>query len=102
MVASTYPSGKAALATLDKRLKESQGYESKTFAQFLTDKSGNEQEKVNIIRDHILNNLSTFPIPMAMTGYTVRDIDTVLRSAYGTPLEIAQLLNVMLNAAGIP
>ena len=37
-----------------------------------------------------------------MTGYTVRDIDTVLRSAYGTPLEIAQLLNVMLNAAGIP
>ena len=39
---------------------------------------------------------------MAMTGYTVRDIDTVLRSAYGTPLEIAQLLNVMLNAAGIP
>ena len=102
LVASTYPSGKAALATLDKRLKESQGYESKTFAQFLTDKSGNEQEKVNIIRDHILNNLSTCPIPMAMTGYTVRDIDTVLRSAYGTPLEIAQLLNVMLNAAGIP
>lgn len=65
LVASTYPSGKAALATLDKRLKESQGYESKTFAQFLTDKSGNEQEKVNIIRDHILNNLSTCPIPMA-------------------------------------
>ncbi|MDD2953114.1 MAG: DUF3857 domain-containing protein [Parabacteroides sp.] len=102
LVASTYPSGKAALATLDKRLKESRSYESKTFAQFLTEKSGSEQAKVDTIRDHVLANLSTCPIPMAMTGYTARDIDAVLRSAYGTPLEIARLLNVMLDAAGIP
>ena len=40
-------------------------------------------------------------IPLACTGYSIRDVDTALRSAYGTLAEKTQLLNVLLNAVGI-
>ena len=41
-------------------------------------------------------------IPLSYTGYNIRDVDLALRSAYGTLAEKTRLLNVLLNAAGIP
>lgn len=102
LTASTYASGKEALAAMDKRLKESKDYESKTFAQYITENAANEEEKARIIQAHVVNNLGYSAVPMTETGYTFRDADEVLRSAYGTQGEKTYLLNVMLNAAGIP
>ncbi len=103
LVASTYRSGKAALSTLDKRFKIRGNYESKTFGSYITEKATSDEEKVNVIRNHVVNNLGYLRHPPRLTGYSIRNVDTALRSAYGTLAEkIAQLLNVLLNAVGIP
>lgn len=101
LTASTYTSGKEALSTMDKRFKDSKDYESKTFAQFITEKASGDEEKVKLIRNHVVNCLGYSAVPMTETGYAFRDADEVLRSAYGTLAEKTCLLNTMLNAAGI-
>lgn len=100
--ASTYSSNLAALAMMAKTLKSSGDYESKTFGQYLTENAKSDEEKVKIIKNHVVKNMGYVAIPWQHTGYTIRDIDEVLRSAYGTQAEKTQLLNVLLNAAGIP
>lgn len=100
--ASTFASNKEALASIAKTFKASVAYESKTFGQYLTENAKTNEEKVKIIQNHVVKNMDYVAIPWQHTGYTVRDIDEVLRSAYGTLAEKTQLLNVMLNAAGIP
>lgn len=101
LVASTFASQKEALAFLDKQFKDSKDMECCSFAQYITENAANEQEKISIIQNHLVNNLSTSAVPLKSTGYTVRNADDVLRSAYGTKAEKTQLLNTMLNAAGI-
>ena len=100
--ACTYPSNQSALALIGKRLKSSVDYESKTFGQYLTENAKTDEEKVEIILNHVANAMDHVAIPWQHTGYTIRDVDEVLRSAYGTLAEKTQLLNVLLNAAGIP
>ncbi|WP_102408815.1 DUF3857 domain-containing protein [Parabacteroides bouchesdurhonensis] len=101
LAATTYPSLKDALSTLGKRFNESMDYESKTFAQYITEQAANDQEKLEIIHNHVVNNLGYSGVAPDNTGYTIRDVDNVLREAYGTYAEKTQLLNTMLNAAGI-
>lgn len=101
LVASTAGSLQAALAPLKQRFEASQAYECKTFAGYLTEKAASETEKADILRQHVVKNLSTSRVPLANTGYTVRDADGVLRSAYGTMAEKTQLLATLLNAAGV-
>lgn len=101
LAASTYASPKEALAALDKSLKASVDFESKAFAEYITEKATGDAEKLQIVRNHVANNLGSCGVGMDNTGYTVRDADIVLRSAYATPAEKARLLNAMLNAVGI-
>lgn len=101
LAASTYPSSVDALATLAKRFKDSQAYECKTFAQYITEEAKDEKEKIDIIHKHVVENMGLSQVPLDETGYTVRDADVVLRSAYGTPAEKTQLLSTLLNAAGV-
>lgn len=102
LVASTYPSQKEALAAMDKSFNASVDFECKTFASYITEKAANDKEKVQILLNHVASNLGTSNVSPENTGYTVRDADIVLRSAYGTQTEKTQLLNTLLNAAGIP
>lgn len=102
LIASSYTSNEEALSTLNKRFSASVSYESETFGPYLTEKATSDEEKVNIIQNHVVNNLGYCAIPLSCSGYSIRDVDTALRSAYGTLAEKAQLLNVLLNAAGIP
>lgn len=101
LLASTAGSAQAALALLKARFEASQSYESKAFAAYLTEKAASDKEKIDLLRNHVVKNLSTSRVPLENTGYTVRDADAVLRSAYGTEAEKTQLLNILLNAAGI-
>ena len=101
LIASSYSSNKEALSTLNKRFNTSGNYVSKTFGSYITEKATSDEEKVNAIRNHVVNNMGYCAIPLACTGYSIRNVDTALRSAYGTLAEKTQLLNVLLNAAGI-
>lgn len=101
LTVSTYTSQKEALASLDKKFADSKDYECKTFAQFITEQAKNDTDKVSILQKHVVNNLGNSNVTPENTGYTVRDADVVLRSAYGTAYEKTQLLNVLLNAAGV-
>lgn len=102
LTAFSYTSPVDALATLAKRFKESQTYECKTFAQYITENAQNDKEKLDIIHKHVVDHLGNSGVTLEHTGYTVRDADVVLRSAYGTAAEKAQLLATLLNAAGLP
>lgn len=101
LIASAYPSQQEALAALKSRFDRSEAYESKAFAESLVENVADEKEKVRIIREHVVKNLGNCGVPLVQTGYTVRNSDEVLRSAYGTAAEKTLLLNTMLNAAGV-
>lgn len=101
LIASSYTSDKEALSTLNKRFNASVSYESQTFGSYLTEKAANEEEKASLLQKHVVGNMGYCAIPFEHTGYSIRDVDTALRSAYGTLAEKTQLLNVLLNAAGI-
>lgn len=102
LAASSYASPADALGTLAKRFKDSQAYECKTFAQYITENAHGDKEKLDIIHKHVVDHLGISQVAPDHTGYTVRDADVVLRSAYGTIPEKAQLLATLLNAAGLP
>lgn len=101
LAVSTYPSPAGALSVLDKRFKDSKAYECKTFAPYLTEQAKNEKEKMQILQKHVVEQMGNSSVSLDHAGYTVRDADVVLRSAYGTAAEKAQLLCVLLNAAGV-
>lgn len=102
LTANTFTDSKASFSRIEKLASTSVSLESETFAQFLTEKSNSTQEKLDIIHKYIVNNISTTAIPLQYAGYNFRSADEVIRSAYGTVMEKANLLNKMLNAAGIP
>jgi len=101
LIATSYSSTMDALAVLNKRFNESISYETKTFAQYITENASTPKEKVDILQKHVVNNMGNSNIPLVNTGFSVRNIDDVLRSAYGTIAEKTLLLQTMLQAAGI-
>lgn len=101
LVASTAGSINAALALLNQRFEASKTYECKAFAAYLTEKATSDKEKADLLHGHVVKHISTSRVPLENTGYTVRDADAVLRSAYGTAAEKTQLLATLLNAAGV-
>lgn len=101
LAVSTYASQKEALSSLSKKFANSISYECKTYAQFITEQAKDDNEKISILQNHVVNNIGNSDVTPENTGYTVRDADIVLRSAYGTAYEKTQLLHVLLNAAGI-
>lgn len=101
LTATTYQSTEEALRLLADRMKGAVSYESRTFGPYLCEGAKNDAEKVKRIQTHIARQMGYAPIPMELTGYTLRDADDALRTAYGTEAEKCQLLNAMLNAADI-
>lgn len=102
LAVSTYASPKEALAVLNERFKAAVDFEARAFAEYITEKATSSTEKLQIVRNHVVKNLGNCAVGLDNTGYTVRDADIVLRSAYGTPAEKSRLLCSMLNAVGIP
>lgn len=101
LTANTYESSTKGIEWVASKINKSSALESETFAQFLTENASSTKDKFSIIHQYVVKNISFIPIPMTYTGYSLRNADETLRSAYGTELEKANLLNVMLNAVGI-
>lgn len=101
LAATTYESPAQALDILAKEWKKGFRMEAVGFAEYLAEKGKDDKEKADLIKKHIALNMSTAPVPLKQTGYRMRELDTTLRSAYGTIAEKTGLLQVMLDAAGI-
>lgn len=101
LIATTYTSQPEALGYMKQCFNNSMNYESKAFAQYITENATNDKEKIEITQRHVVENIDLCPIPLDYTGFTIRNADDVLCSAYGTATEKTQLLCSMLNAAGI-
>ena len=101
LTASTYGSAQAALKALAQEVKDSQNYETKAFAEYLTEQATGDGQKVDLVKKHLLSHMGMSRVPAACNGYKYRSSDDVLRSAYGTLMEKTILMNSMLNAAGV-
>ena len=102
LTANTFTDNKSALNVIDKQTTALNSMESETYAQFITENSTSNQEKLDHIQKHIVKNINTTFIPFEYAGYKFRSPDEVIRSAYGTEIEKTNLLNKMLNAVDIP
>lgn len=102
LVANTYADGAAASALLKKQSDEAVSLESETYAQFITESAASIEEKINLVHNHVVNNISTVQIPLPYTGFRFRSPDQVIRTAYGTEMEKTNLLCRMLQAIDVP
>lgn len=101
LAASTYGSVQDGLKAFAQEVKSSQNYETKAFAEYLTEQATNDVQKVDLVKKHIMSHMGFSAVPAIHNGYKYRSCDDVLRSAYGTLIEKTILMNNMLNAAGI-
>ena len=67
----------------------------------LTAGAKDDKEKVTAIRDYVIDNLYYSSLPLAESGYRIRPAAEVIRSAYGTEAEKANLMAALLKAAGL-
>lgn len=102
LVANTFTKEATIFTFITQAISKSVSIESETFARFITENCSSDKEKADIIHKHVVKNMSTVSIPQQYNGYLLRNSDDVLRSAYGTELEKAVLLDRMLNAVNIP
>jgi hypothetical protein len=100
--ASTYSSRKDALSSLNEGITKIRSLETETYATYITDSLADNFQKISVILNHVLSGITYTPVPLEVTGYTVREADEVLRSAYGTMAEKANLLVTMLRAINVP
>jgi hypothetical protein len=100
--ASTYSSRKDALSSLNEEITKIRSLETETYATYITDSLTDNTQKISVILNHVLSGITYTPVPLEVTGYTVREADEVLRSAYGTMAEKANLLVTMLRAINFP
>lgn len=100
--ASTYSSRKEALSSLNEEITKIRSLETETYATYITDSLTDNTQKISVILNHVLSGITYTPVPLEVTGYTVREADDVLRSAYGSMAEKANLLVTMLRAINVP
>lgn len=98
--ATTYADLRDALQTLDKQ-KYASDDQIQALAAQVTKDSKCEVCKMKKIVEFIASNLSTNALTLAETGYRCRPASDVLASAYGTEMEKANLMAVLMNAAGL-
>ena len=70
-------------------------------AENLTEGKKNDTEKLQAILKHVTENLGYSRLSLPDAGYKIRSASDVIYSAYGTEAEKTNLLNGLLNAAGI-
>lgn len=107
--ATTYPSGETARAGFVRQFNDTLSGKEKELAASLirTFPASNEillffhrNDTITILHNYVATQIKTIPVALDETGYTLRPAAEVLRSAYGTPAEKANLLLAMLRWAG--
>ena len=101
LTASTYASNKDALHTLFAQFTPANDVQLNAIAENLTADKKNDTEKLQAILKHVTEDVGYSQVPLRDTGFKIRSINDVFYSAYGTEAEKTNLLNGLLNAAGI-
>lgn len=101
LTASTYASNADALKTLYAQFAPTTDVQLSTIAENLTEGAKNDTEKLQTILKHVSENLGNSRLSLQDAGYKIRPVSDVIYSAYGTEAEKVNLLNGLLNAAGI-
>ena len=101
LTASTYASNKEALHTLFAQFTPVNDVQLNAIAENLTADKKSDTEKLQTILKHVTEDVGYSQVPLRDTGFKIRSINDVFYSAYGTEAEKTNLLNGLLNAAGI-
>lgn len=101
LLVSTYPSAKDALQTLYAQFNAPKDPQLQTVAEALTENSKTDVDRLHAILDYVTNQYSTCRLSISETGYRLRNADAVINSAYGTEIEMINLLYGLLNAIDI-
>lgn len=101
LTASTYASNKEALGTLFVQFTPASDVQLNAIAENLTAGKKNDTEKLQAILRHVIENVGYSQVPLRDAGFKIRSVNDVFYSAYGTEVEKINLLNGLLNAAGI-
>lgn len=101
LTASTYESNKKALDVLYAQFAPATDVQLAALAETLTEGKTSDTEKLQAILKHVNENVGNSQVPLKDAGFKFRPINDVFYSAYGTEAEKVNLLNGLLNAAGI-
>ncbi|WP_337942555.1 DUF3857 domain-containing protein [Parabacteroides sp.] len=101
LTASTYASNKEALNGLFAQFTPATDVQLNAIAENLTAGKKNDTEKLQAILQHVVENVGYSQVPLRDAGFKIRSINDLFYSAYGTEAEKTNLLNGLLNAAGI-
>lgn len=101
LTASTYASNGDALKALYAQFTPATDVQLAAIAENITEGKKNDTEKVQAILKHVNENLGYSRLSLPDAGYKIRSSNDVIYSAYGTEAEKVNLLNGLLNAAGI-
>lgn len=99
--ASTSPSAKEALQAWTGEWNRSMNPEWKIFTQSLIKSAATPAEKTEILQKYVSTQIGNCGVSPDLTGYKLRDVNEVLRSAYGTVAEKTNTLAAMLQEAGL-
>ncbi|MEY8609748.1 DUF3857 domain-containing protein [Parabacteroides segnis] len=101
LTATTYASNGDALKALYAQFTPANDVQLTAIAENLTKGKKNDTEKLQAILKHVTENLGYSRLSLPDAGYKIRSASDVIYSAYGTEAEKTNLLNGLLNAAGI-
>lgn len=101
LTASTYASNGDAMKALYAQFTPGSDVQLTTIAENITEDTKSDTEKLQAILKHVNENLGYSKLSLQDAGYRIRSSSDVIYSAYGTEAEKANLLNGLLNAAGI-
>ena len=101
LTASTYASNKDALHTLFAQFTPANDVQLNAIAENLTADKKSDTEKLQAILKHVTEDVGYSQVALRDAGFKIRSINDVFYSAYGTEAEKTNLLNGLLNAAGI-
>ena len=101
IAANTYPSSKEMAETIYSQFEQKKTMPLVTMAEAITEKAANDKDKVVAIYQYIKGNYEMIPLSINETGYKIRPAEEVINSAYGTPAELANIMQGLLRAANI-
>ena len=101
IAANTYPSSKDMAETIYSQFEQKKTMPLVTMAEAITEKAANDKDKVVAIYQYMKGNYEMIPLSINETGYKIRPAEEVINSAYGTPAELANIMQGLLRAANI-
>lgn len=78
---------------------QSMALQNKTNA--LIDTIQNDSEKINTLLRYVMTEIDNCPLTLQETGYRIRPVEEILRTAYATEAEKANLLYGMFRISGL-